>query len=235
MAFALVAANRGSGSAGTVGSTFTFRPSAGTAQGNLLVLVVSNAAASGSIFVLSVTDSKSNSWHVDVTKAASSFGSVSIISTVATAALTTGDVVTVNTLGSSTMIYQLSEFSGAVSSNWTDQVAVGSGTSTTPATGTSGTLAQATELVVAGITNAGSATTYTPGAGYTSLANLNGSHSSSQYQILSSSAGISAGGTFTPSSINWTAALATYKSPAPPPRQAKPIMSIEAKRRSYYW
>src|SRR5689334_11417730 len=149
MGFALVTANCGNGQKSLLAGvgTFSIPITVGISAGNLAILPVGQFSTSTVNVVSSITDTKGNVWHVDITKAVSGSGTISICSSVLATPLTTSDnlAVVLSSTGGS-YAWQLSSFSGSASSPL-DLVAIGSGTSNTLATGTTGTLAQPTELV----------------------------------------------------------------------------------------
>ena len=186
MAIAYVAqqGSRAGGSSGST-STITFNPSQNLGAGNMLLV----AAIGGGVTVSSVTDTKGNTYHLDQSGTNGSGTTIYLYSTVQNAGtLTTTDTVTVTYSGATTHYGVASiEFSGISANSRLDQVNTALGSATNRTAG-SLTTTSANELIVAvyGV-DGNNDTTFTPGAGYTSLMTVQGFPLlEGEYQIVSS-------------------------------------------------
>ena len=197
------------------GATTTFPLTGTIATGSFCVLGVTTSV-DGKV-VSSVSDGAGNTWSVDVAfNGIAANENISIISCQVTTQMTPGTTITVNYAVSTNNQAHLwlEEFTGIATSSAFDQTAAASGSSTSPSTGASGTLAQADELVVAWTRNA-SAVVFTKGATYTDMptASLGSNRSNGEYKIVAATTAVTADGSLA-SSDAWTIALATYKGAA---------------------
>jgi hypothetical protein len=145
-----------------------FSPTTGTAAGDLLVLILGSSGSNG--VATSVTDSVGNVWHQDVRLLANNQG-FGIYSTVLTNPITTSN--TIMLTGGDTQSLLLEEFSGIVSSSWTDKTATNSnaGPSSALDAGTTAATSQASELVIGGWSQGNNSLgAVVPGSGYSVFA-----------------------------------------------------------------
>jgi hypothetical protein len=131
---------------------------ANTTVGNLLVLAVTCAT---SVVVQSVSDSQGNTWTVKTTGGGRT---INIIHCVLGTALTTSDTISITYVGgsSSNAAALCLEFTGLTSTPADKGVSTGSSGVTSQSSGTTGTLSQANELVVAGLAMNSSSTPTVP-------------------------------------------------------------------------
>ena len=193
-----------------VPKTYTFSPSANTVAGNTLILLA--AAGQYNAYVTGVSDSKGNTWTVDVVNATSG-RTADVCHAYLTTAILTSDTITV-TVNATTPLGSLwlEEFSGLASGNSFDKSGtktVSAGTSYT--TSSTGVLSQADELAIgtAFIAETGIAG-YAKDANFTNTPTQQLYRSASQYRIVSATTAITMSATWT-NSVNNLASLATYK------------------------
>ena len=193
-----------------VPKTYTFSPSANTVAGNTLILLA--AAGQYSAYVTGVSDSKGNTWTVDVVNATSG-RTADVCHAYLTTAILTSDTITVTVNATAPLgSLWLEEFSGLASGNSFDK----SGTKTNSAgtsytTSSTGVLSQADELAIgtAFIADTG-IPGYTKDANFTDTPTQQLFRSASQYRIVSATTAITMSATWT-NSVNNLASLATYK------------------------
>lgn len=153
-----------------------------SAETSKAVSVTNSASAGNTLIVIcgwnssadtltSVTDSKGNTYTIDIQDTHSTGGEgLAIVSGYLTTSLTRSDTITmtITNIGSTTLILRASEWSGIVSSSRLDKVSNNEQVNTDPATsGTTAALAQGDELVVGA--NIQNNNTTSIGSGYTSL------------------------------------------------------------------
>ncbi len=194
------------------------------AIGDLIYVASWWADAAGATNVGGVVDSVGNTYGIDVQHRCSTdnFLDAAVASCKgATIGMIAGDTVRVNGTGlnSNSKTIIVVKCTGA---DHLDKVATpGEGVGTAWATGSSGTLSDPDELVMAFDIHNGAAASSTPNAGWTELEDVgnNFNRRVTQYQIVSATSAVSGGGTM--ASGNWTALLTTYMfGPPTPPATA---------------
>lgn len=113
--------------------------------------------------------------------------------------------------GPATLRWGIHEYSGLATSSTLDKTHSANGVGTAADSGATATTTQADELLF-GVLDCGAGCTATAGSGYTLRNNNIGSKYSSEDQIVSATGTYSA--TFTITSDDWSAAIATYKAAA---------------------
>lgn len=181
-----------------------------TTSGHLIeVTVVLRQDATGGR-TIAVTDSQGNTYSTAVTSGPSTaFSRQTIKFYVANCVGGASHQITVTPSGTVTLAFLIDEWSGLETTSPLDKTATGSNTGTSVTTGSTGTLAQADELVTCGVGTPGVAHTLTPGSGWTAdPATATGV--SNEYKVVSATTAVSGVATLG-ASITWNAALATYK------------------------
>ena len=207
--------NVGSDQCGDTSSTVTV-PAVGVASGNTLVVafVVRNTGGVGG--TVSVADSGSNTYAIDVDIADSSdqVRTVILSANIGTA-LVQGDTITVTHPTGSSLGAVVDEFSGIASSSWVDDTGSGEGNSSTPSA--SATTTNADDLLY-GAVGFHNNRTFTEATSWTTLTDLqmscggapgNGVNHTA-YRIVSATGSY----TFDPTvdvGDKWAAAIAAYK------------------------
>lgn len=201
----------GKQAAGVTASSVVVTLSASAALGHL---IIARAVCASGQNVSSVTDSRGNTWTVDVVGSAGP--KVALASTGQNvAALQSGDTVTVNFSGSANQSAAIiDEFSGLdTSASRVDKTATGTATGTSRDAGTTATTTQADELVVGCFGGGALETTFTPGAGFTRFTtdflNDAGTSVEGEYQIVSATGAYQP--TATGASFPTDGVVATYK------------------------
>lgn len=197
-------------------TSHTFTTGVAVAAGDHLILTVGMAL--NSISVSSITDSKSNSYQVDVTTTGVANGeTIAICSGRMATALTATDTITVTISASATMTVYADEWSGLATSSWKDQSAVQEQAATaSPSSGATSTTTQASELVVGATIYSGTHSPTTVGTGFTARKlDLTPTGSfirtqSSEYQVVSS-AGAQTASFGLSGTTNTETAVVTYK------------------------
>lgn len=204
-------------------ATLTFTSS--VTAGNTVIVCVSNRNTADSNLFATPTDNKGNTYHSAGSEIANPFGDAAIAQFYAYnvsggSSFTISDVIeSFCCCGSpigSTLSITAYEVSGLSTSNPLDLVHTGNGTSTTPASGSTGTTSQANELLV-GQTATSANETLTAGSGYSNLSTQSSTNLSSagETQIVSSTGTYAA--TFSQSgSHSWACAIVTYKAALAP-------------------
>ena len=177
-------------------------PAAGCALGNTIIVT---AITNGTSPLTGVSDSKGNTYVVDKTANAAVNGSVTLAHSVLTAALVSGDTLTLTFAGGDSRVSLAQEFSGISAF---DKDASANATSTTVDTGNTAALTNTGELYIAGIrTGAAALTDVTTG-----LTNAGDDFNSYyfRYKVLgATTAAVSYQGTC--ASTEWVAVVGTYK------------------------
>lgn len=178
----------------------------------LCAVTVNNGAA----VLSSVTDSAGNTYAVDITRnRGGSSPYVAIASCHNAAALAAGGTITATFTASLTQAKTVvaQSVTGLATSGTLDRTGSNSGTAAnTWTSGTTGTLAQADEILLSVAMNSGGRTN-TPATNWTELADALDADSVAyvvQYRIVSATTALDEGGTLS-GSANYSAAVATYK------------------------
>jgi len=112
----------------------------------------------------------------------------------------------------------VSEFDSIVTTGALDQFASGSGNSTSPSSGATGTRAQANELLLGCVCHDGTNRTITEGTNFTLLEEHEGGSADmpigTEYQLVTSVGTDAATWTIGTGAVNWLARVATFKSAA---------------------
>jgi len=120
--------------------------------------------------------------------------------------------------GTADLSLVVSEFGGMVTTGALDQFASGSGNSTSASSGTTGTRAQADEVLMGCMTHDGTNRTLTEGGGFSLLQEHEGGSADmpigTSYLIASSAGTDAATWTIGTGSVNWLARVATFKATA---------------------
>jgi len=197
-------------------------PAADVAAGNRVIVSVALDPTAGTV---SCADSKGNVYakDVDVTQGSGTSGVRSVIfSAPITAALVSGNTITVTHPSLAARAMSADEFSGLGTSGTLDKTASATGSSTSPSSGTTATTSQPSELLIGAIDVETRGDTFTVGSGYTSLASIssasNGNATSNvtmnaEYRIVSATGGYAANGTLG-TARQWAAGIATYRAAA---------------------
>lgn len=141
-----------------------FVPTGTVAAGNLAVLIFGAAGAT----TLGASDDAGNTWAIGKSQANGTSQTVAIAWSLLANNITTGNTVTATTSSAQSVGGALWEFSGSAASP-ADQTAGTSGSGNSLSGGTTATLTQADELVIAAFAwnqASGSTVTVTPGTGY---------------------------------------------------------------------
>jgi len=207
------------GSATAVGSVnFTF--SSAVSTGHTLIGAVNTTQASTTP-VFTVSDSKGNTYSVDMFAVSSTTDEMAVFSAHITTALTTSDTMTisVNDGTHTRWVVSVEEFDDILTSPL-DKTAKSTGTSTSSMTSTAtATTTAANELVFGGFgfTN-GATRTFVAGAGFTNSPQIYTNVGSSdrvvcnEWQYVNSTGAQTATATLTGGTSTWAAIVATYKS-----------------------
>lgn len=201
------------GEGGTSHTEWVATLTAGAAVGStILGTITLSAASSLPRNIDSITDSKGNTWSVDVQPVISGATlQTGIVRGRVTTALVSGDTVTFNiTPGSNQWGVVLGAFTGLDAAPLDKVGSNAPGNASTGTVSSAAATAQADELVFAGFGTALGTTT--PGTGFTSLGTGAGTtrQTSAQYRIASSTGVQTATATFNPAST-YVGVLATYK------------------------
>jgi hypothetical protein len=209
----------GTATSATSGTTIAvIVPAEGVAVNNTIIVAVAMDANTGSV---SVNDTGGNSYTVDKDIASGTDNTAVrtlVFSAPVTTALVSGNTITVTMPTTVGKAVSASCFGGLVTATPVDQTASATGTSTSPSSGSTATTTQPDELVIGAIgveETSTSATTLTPGSGYTALAQ-NGTASTigvrilPEYKIVSALSIYAGNGTLN-QSRDWAAAVVTYK------------------------
>lgn len=210
----------GTAASSSNGTSLVVTCSATSIVGNHLIL-----CAVGSLGVTGVTDSKGNTWQVDLVTAASGAFIGSTVSCRITTQLVSSDTITVTfATGNTGRAVSVAEYSGLAASAWLDKTAsAGSGgaTATASDSGATATTSQAAELLI-GVRAAGTASvsTVTPEV-VSPVWNLNSVATSSgqakdvnpMYRVMAATGTYSAKTTWVTSRA-WTQSILTYKAAA---------------------
>ena len=207
--------NVGSDQCGDTSSTVTV-PSVGVASGNTLVVAFVVRKTGGVGGTVSVADSGSNTYAIDVDIADSSdqVRTVILSANIGTA-LVQGDTITVTHPTGSSLGAVVDEFSGIASSSWVDDTGSGEGNSSTPSA--SATTTNADDLLY-GAVGSHNKKIYTEAASWTTLTHLvmdcggapAEANNHTAYRIVSATGSY----TFDPTvdvGDKWAAAIAAYK------------------------
>jgi len=161
--------NVGTASCGTTSNVITV-PAAGVAAGNTLIVRVTVRAGSPGTGVVSVSDSKGNSYSVDKDVTSSNIRVVILSANVATA-LVSGDMITASypAVNPSATSLVVSEFSGISATNRVDVTGAGTGSSTAPSASVTTTNANDLIYSTVGTVNP---PTYTEASGWTTETHL---------------------------------------------------------------
>lgn len=192
-------------------STHSYTLDTGAVVGNLVI--VRGIIDIGSITVLSVDDTRGNTWNIDIQV---SFDNLTFIaSSVLTTALQPGDNVNVNLDNSSSYMGIISAFD-TIAANPLDQIISFSSVSGTGWTsGLSGTTVQASELLIAVCVGETNGDLSTPTNGFTGEISQASSIQfhvlTAQYKIVSSVGAYNATGDWDSPDNTYSAALVTYK------------------------
>lgn len=189
-------------------------PASGVAAGQLLI-VTGGQSSLGTI--TSVTDSRGNTYAVDVTRATVACGSC-IASCIVGTALQSGDTITVNFSGAATFCvaacHQFAPASGKVWQSGVDKTTSASSTSTTPSSGATATLSEADELCIGAVSFTNTTAGFEPDSGWTALsgamASGNSAVSEPFYKVVAATTAVTASGVLS-ASIAWNAVVATYR------------------------
>ena len=203
---------------GTVGSnatvssiTITIGASITTAIGNTLVL---NCRGGGNNLLTSVSDSKGNTWVVDLTAAPNSATVLGIASCYLTSQLVTGDTITATFAAASAgKGVAVHEFSGIAGTSRKDvSVVAGGSTNTTGSVGPTSTLNYSNELVYTAVSVNGSQASWTQPAGYSQISAALGSfnYTSAAYLIDADKTAKSVTWSW-PSTGIWVMGIVTYR------------------------
>lgn len=208
-----------------VGSTTTLTTTAAVAAGDLIIAVIYVPDATQSLST--VTDTAGNTYVIDVSKRHTTDTAryIAIASCLNAIAMAAGGTITWTTTGSVSGIKGVTAatVSGVAASSALDKTSTNDGSSTTWSTGSSGTLSQADEIAFGLAFSLQSATSNTPDAGWTELADFSpqsGRRLVLEHQVVSATTALNAGGTV--GNAVWVGALATYKAAAA--RGAQPIL-----------
>ncbi len=196
-------------------------PAAGVAAGNTVIIAIAlDYSSSNTPPIPSCSDSKGNTYTLDVEHNQGNFMQGAICSAPVTTALVSGDTITVTHASLNATAMSANEFSGLLTSGVLDKTAKSAGiATTTPNSTATATTTQADELLFGTVSIEDPPTiTFTAGAGFTALtgAGTTGASGNSnmtvypEYRIVTSTGAYSAAGTLSAAS-NWIAAIATYK------------------------
>ncbi len=188
-----------------------------TAGNSIIVTIAIDYDNSGSV---SCSDSRGNSYTVDVDQIYSSYVRTIVCSAHNVTALSSGDTITVSHPSAAPRAVSVHEFSGLAPTGTLDRTASATGSSSSFSSGSTSTTTQADELLIGAIGTDGRITdTFTPGSGYTALTRA-GTNSTGmwatnntinpEYRIVSSTGSYVADGTNS-TSRRWAATIATYK------------------------
>jgi hypothetical protein len=206
----------GSGASTGSDGSLTFGVTAAVAAGSSVVIAVDlvRNASTG----LGATDSKGNTYTVNVTKFGTSDLLGAILSAHNVAALTTSDTITV-TYPNAFYEKRVQAYSvtGLAASSTLDKTASNNANSSAWSSGSTGTLSQADEIAFAfGVL--GTTAASNPDAGWTELFDFSNTSLNRlvfQYQIVSATTALNGGGSFAGGSVPWAGMIATYKAAAP--------------------
>ncbi len=205
-----IASANGSSSGGTYSFSVATAPSAG----NTIILAVRTGA---SVAVSSVTDSKSNTWAVDIGSTGST-GRTTFCSTQQDGGkLTTSDTITVHVSAGTSPVVAAYEVSGITTGTRFDQSAVlnSTGQVTSATVGPTGTTAQADEFVITCVGANKGETSASPSSGWTTIdsgqISAGGAALQVAYQLAEATGTFSCTWTVSALSANLSAAIATYK------------------------
>lgn len=169
---------------------------------SLLIAVIRRGAG---VAPTSLTDTIGNTWTKAVDQVFEGVSSLSIWWAISASA--GANTITQNG-GTGTTRWVISEFSGIATSTPQDQSVSAQGTSTTPSSGATGTLAQADELCIGGVATGGEAV-FTTESGWTELGTI-ASKVESAFLIVSATTAQAYDPT-TDSSNNWACGIVTFK------------------------
>ena len=200
---------------GTTQDSLTLTLGSPVAQGDTVVVGI---GAQGNVSVSSVSDSRGNTYHVDVVRTYTSSSTVKSTTALVTAPVTTalqaGDAITVTLSVGNAWGFVAQDWSGITGLDQSGTMDSGGVASTAVSASTSGATATAPEVVFALATTNGWPS-ITAGSGYTATATLQASSGTVkrelglEYQVVPSTG--TQTGTFTLGSNGyWVAAVATY-------------------------
>lgn len=187
--------------------------STATTSGNLIVVAISDDSGTATE-VASVTDNASPANTYDQIGTPTQSGTGPTLSLYYAQNITgrSGHQVTVNLNGGSSHCGVVTqEFSSIVASGALDVHTASSGSSTAPASGSTSTTTQASELVIGAVAFGGASGAATLGSGYSNLgsAQVSPANAGMESKTVSATGTQSAG--FTIASANWACAVATFK------------------------
>ena len=158
-------------------------PAGGVPVGDFVLLACCNGI--GSDTVTSVTDSRGNTYQIDIQFSGGSGHRVALVSCKVTTALLQNDTITVtlSAANGSRNVYA-EHWSGLASTGWFDKSATGSGTAECFATGNTGQTAQADEVLMGASCLNSKGATATPGPNYSEVAEVGGSASGNSGRTL---------------------------------------------------
>ncbi|HEU4914840.1 MAG TPA: hypothetical protein VFT16_05600, partial [Candidatus Saccharimonadales bacterium] len=202
---------------GTSSSTQGFTFSSGVAAGASIVGSLTLSASSTT--TVTITDTAGNTYTVDTAVASGSVTSSYIFSSNVTNTISAGDTLTIQLVsGTGRWLVTANAFGNFLTPSL-DRTSTNTANSTTMTTGVSATTTSANELVFATF-GFGSGRTYTPGAGFTGIAQLsttagsNDRSTGSEWKYITST-GAQEGIASISSAGVYSAALATYRSTNP--------------------
>ena len=194
------------------GSSFAVTQAAIPTNGNLNIMTVTTRKGSGTAETVSSISQTSVTWS-KVTNLVNNVQDVEIWAGVVGSGASASITVTL-TADPGTAMGQVAEYSGLLTSSFTDVTASNSGTSTTPGTGTTATTAQANELWVGSITTLVAHSTPTNGFVLLYYGDT-GSTSNAFLEKIVSSTGTANSGTTLSSSNAWVGVIATFTAATP--------------------
>lgn len=209
MAISFVQGKSGTNASGATSTTSTAAFSSNTTLGNLIIVGIANDGTAGS--VTSVTDTQGNSYSLVVRNTALTAVTAEIWVAVVTTA-GASNVVTANQGFNDGAIFA-QEWSGLATSSFTDQLARGTG-STTTMTATTAATTVANELIFAvGEVDLSGSNTITVGAGYSNFLTASSSfvRGAIESKTVSSTGAQTATMTIASGTASWRECIATFK------------------------
>jgi hypothetical protein len=209
----------------TGGGSHVFTPTGTLAAGNLAVACFAIAGAKTSSGASDTAGG--NTWAVVKTQANGTSVTVFIAYSVLATQITTSNTVTLSTSGTDAGAGVLWEFSGVASGAAADQSAGSTGATTAMSSGATATLSQADELVIGAFGITANSKTFTAGSGYSQpsageIVTSAGSfvrQLAAEYEIVSSTAAVTADGTMSGTGVAWAGAAVTFLADLTPAAQ----------------
>lgn len=194
--------------AGNINNPYVITPATTIAAGSVAILFLTAGANKQ---ITSVTDAVGNPWTVDHV-GGDGTRELSVASCQVATQITPATNITINFNNGTTTTTDLwiQEVTGLATSSVFDTFQDGSGSGTTPASGSTAALAQADEIVFGLFRTSASTPAWTKGAGYTDVTTKLVGASALEYKIVAATTPVSADGTYN-NSGSWIAGVLAYK------------------------